>query len=351
MADVRVVVVDDSAAMRALFCDILDQAKGVEVVGVARNADNARDVIAETRPDVLTLDVEMPGMTGMEFLEELMSTKPMPVIMLSSITQEGTGTAEKALQLGAVHCFPKPLHSSPEEFNATVQKLGDVVIKAANGELTGDSEGDSGGGNGYQSDGRIVALACGKDGFETMREVLAAYPSNCQPTLIVVDADKDSVDRAVDTMRPSVACTIRDAHNGAVFEEGIVYLAYNPNFHALVENPQAPQILMVDRDPVGGNRPSADLMFGSFARAKVPVIGGVLYGAGEDGAKGLQMLSAVSATSFVVQPVEYVARERYNAVMALGVDTATVTKQATPNWILDQSNVGDGADPAQDLAA
>ena len=348
MADVKVVVVDDSAAMRALFCDILDQAKGVQVVGVARNADDARDVIEETKPDVLTLDVEMPGMTGMEFLEELMSTKPMPVIMLSSITQAGTGTAEKALQLGAVHCFPKPLHTSPEEFSATVQKLGDVVIKAANGELSG---GEESGGSAYQSDGRIVALACGKDGFETMREVLAAYPSNCPPTLIVLDADKASVDKAVDTMRPSVACTIRDAHNGAVLEEGVVYLAYNANYHAVVDNPEAPQIAMIERDPVGGNRPSADLMFGSIARAKVPVIGGVLFGAGQDGAKGLQMLSAVGATSFVLQPVEYVARERYDAVVALGVDTETITKQAAPDWILDQSNTASGTESAQDLAA
>ena len=124
MSNVKVLVVDDSAAMRALFSEILDEAKGVEVVGLARNVEDAREQIAKLKPDVLTLDVEMPGMTGMEFLAELMQTNPMPVVMLSSVTQDGTGTAQKALELGAYDCFPKPLHTSQEEFTATVAKLG-----------------------------------------------------------------------------------------------------------------------------------------------------------------------------------------------------------------------------------
>jgi len=245
MANVKVIVVDDSAAMRALFCDILDQAKGIDVVGVAKNADEARDKIAELNPDVLTLDVEMPGMTGMEFLEEVMTTNPMPVIMLSSITQAGTGTAEKALQLGAVHCFPKPMHTSPEEFSATVNQLGGIVHKAANGELQSEAGGDgSDGGNtgAYQSDGRLVALASGSDGLDSIRELLAAYPSNCPPTLIVLDAEKDSVERALATMRNSVACAIVDAKDGEMLMPGNVYIAYDTAHHAIVEHPDLPQI-------------------------------------------------------------------------------------------------------------
>ena len=108
MNDARVLVVDDSAAMRALFSDILEQVRGVQVVGTANGAAEARDQIAELKPNVITLDVEMPGMSGIEFLEELMTTNPIPVVMLSSLTQVGTETSLKAYDLGAVECFPKP---------------------------------------------------------------------------------------------------------------------------------------------------------------------------------------------------------------------------------------------------
>ena len=124
MHDARVLVVDDSAAMRALFADILDQTKGVTVVGTARDAADARDQLDELRPNVLTLDVEMPGMSGIEFLEEIMATRPMPVVMLSSLTQSGAETSLKAFELGAVDCFPKPLKATPEQFSKTVGKLG-----------------------------------------------------------------------------------------------------------------------------------------------------------------------------------------------------------------------------------
>ena len=117
MHDARVLVVDDSAAMRALFTDILEQSRNVRVVGVAASAAEARDQIAELNPNVLTLDVEMPGMSGIEFLEEIMADKPMPVVMLSSLTQSGTEVSLRAYDLGAVECFPKPLKATPEQFN------------------------------------------------------------------------------------------------------------------------------------------------------------------------------------------------------------------------------------------
>lgn len=106
MHEARVLVVDDSAAMRALFSDILDQAKNVRVIGTAANATEALEQIESLSPNVLTLDVEMPGMSGMDLLEHLMESRPMPIVMLSSLTQTGTETSLKAFELGAVECFP-----------------------------------------------------------------------------------------------------------------------------------------------------------------------------------------------------------------------------------------------------
>src|SRR3546814_13904427 len=100
----RVLVVDDSITMRALFTDVLEGSSGISVVGAAANADEARDMIAALKPDVLTLDVEMPGKRGLEFMEELMERTTIPVVMLSMLTQKGGKTTLKAWELGAVHC-------------------------------------------------------------------------------------------------------------------------------------------------------------------------------------------------------------------------------------------------------
>lgn len=341
MANVRVLVVDDSAAMRALFCDILDNAKGVTVAGTAKNADEAREQLDAVKPDVLTLDVEMPGMSGMEFLEEVMATRPMPVIMLSSITQAGTGTARRALELGAVHCFPKPLHTSREEFDATVRQLGDIVLKAAAGELKpGGEGGDAGAGGGakYKSDGRIVALACGAAGIETARQVLAAYDAACPPTVVLFDADPGTVDKAVAAMRHSLPCQLDNAVDGVSLEVGKVWLAHDPTRHVIVEAGEPPRLRLVEREPVNGCRPSADLLFGSLARTGLPALGGLLTGSGTDGVRGLAILADTGARVFHQRPADYAPRDRYDAVRAQGTDLADLRQEAIPEWILEQTN-------------
>ncbi len=338
MANVRVLVVDDSAAMRALFCDILDNAKGVSVCGTAKNADEARDQLDALKPDVLTLDVEMPGKSGMEFLEEVMETRPMPVIMLSSITQAGTGTARRALELGAVHCFPKPLHTSREEFDATVRQLGDIVIKAAAGELKpgGGSAGE--GGASYRSDGRIVVLATGAAGIETARQVLAAYDAACPPTIVLFDADPAAVENAVRAMRHSLPCQLGDAVDGVSLEPGKVWLAHDPTRHVIVEPGTPPRLRLVERDPVNGCRPSADLLLGALARSGLPTLGGLLSGGGTDGVRGLNILAEAGGKVFVQRPADYAPSERFDAVKALGLDLAELRQEGIPAWILEQTN-------------
>lgn len=334
MADTRVLVVDDSAAMRALFCDLLDNAKGVEVCGLAKNADEARDKIEELRPDVVTLDVEMPGMSGMEFLEEIMSTRPMPVIMLSSITQEGTGTAQRALDLGAVYCFPKPLHSSREEFDATVRELGGIVIKAGNGELGQD---ESGGEGGFEPNGKIVAMACGSAGIETCKQILAAFPANCPPTILILDADPEMAKNAFQALRNSVACEIEEAIDGMPLKPGRAYLAFDQSRHVIIEAGDPPVIRQIDRDPVNGFRPSADLLFGSLARAQLPAVGGLLVGTGADGAKGLQILGGTDAQTCIQKPADYAPADRFKAAQDLGVNSAALAQNEIAAWALEHT--------------
>ncbi|MGY6550525.1 MAG: response regulator [Erythrobacter sp.] len=336
MANVKVMVVDDSAAMRALFCDILDNAKGVTVCGVAKDAAEARAKIPELRPDVLTLDVEMPGMSGMEFLAEIMATRPMPVIMLSSITQAGTGTAQRALELGAVHCFPKPLHSSGAEYEATIIQLGDIVRRAASGELTAESAGAAAASD-YTPDGSIVVLACGQAGLDAAKQTLAAYPAMCPPTLVLVNGEGAGIAGAVSAMRSALACEIEEAVDGMAVRAGRALIAFDPLRHAIIEPGDPPRIRLVERDPVAGFRPSADLLLGSLARGGVPVVAGLLAGSGADGAKGLQMLGAAGRRVFVQRPSEVLPRDRYDAARALGIDAAELEAQGIAAWLLDHT--------------
>lgn len=338
MPDARVMVVDDSAAMRALFCDILDNAAGVVVCGTASNADEAREKLDELKPDVLTLDVEMPGKSGMDFLAELMAERPMPVIMLSSITQAGTGTAKRALELGAVHCFPKPLHSSREEFDATVQKLGGIVLKAASGELApgGAGEGEEGAGA-YEPGETLVALACGQAGIDPAKRLLASYPANCPPTIVIIDAEPDAVERAITSMAGSLACAVEKVVDGVSLKAGCAYIAFERTHHVIIEAGDPPRLRMIARDPVGGFRPSADLLLGSIARAGVPAIGGLLVGTGRDGAKGLQIFAGAGYQTFIQPPADYAPRDRYEAVRALGLDAQEIKADALALWVLDKT--------------
>lgn len=336
MRDTRVMVVDDSAAMRALFSGILENAKGVSVCGVASSAAEARDMIPDLKPDVLTLDVEMPVMTGMEFLEEIMEKRPMPVIMLSSIAQAGSGTATKALELGAVHCFPKPLRTTPEEFDATVAKLGDIVIRAANGELTsgGDEAVED---PAFEPDGSLVVIACGPAGLDGVKRVVSNYPAQCPSTIIVVDGDRGVVEPVLAELQGLAKCEVAEASDCAPLGPGKVYLAFDRNVHVIVEGGDAPRLRFVPRDPVGGVRPSADLLFGSIARAKVPAHGGLLSGSGADGAKGLQILMQTGGKVFLEDPAEGAPRDRMNAVHALGVAAADMPSDELSKWILGVS--------------
>ncbi|HET9629868.1 MAG TPA: chemotaxis protein CheB, partial [Novosphingobium sp.] len=305
MHEARVLVVDDSAAMRALFSDVLDQAKNVTVVGAAANADDARRQIAELKPNVLTLDVEMPGMSGIEFLAEVMQTAPLPVVMLSSLTQAGTETSLRAYDLGAVECFPKPLKATPEQFAKTVGKLGKIVLAAANSNMRDRSASharrvaDAAAAPAFSWNGHIVAMSASLGGIDALRLVLGDYPANCPPTVIVLNAEPAVVEAFINRITDEAACSVRVASDGAQLTQGVVHIACDPSRHVLFEAGQPPRLRLLDREPVEGARPSANLLYGTIARAGVPALGVVLTGMGEDGAKGLKLLRDAGSDTIV----------------------------------------------------
>jgi two-component system chemotaxis response regulator CheB len=320
MHDARVLVVDDSAAMRALFSDVLEQSRNVVVVGTAANAAEARKQIDALRPNVVTLDVEMPGMSGIEFLAEIMETAPLPVVMLSSLTQSGTETSLKAYELGAVECFPKPLKATPEQFAKTVGKLGKIVLAAANSNVRDRPRHREAAASEtpFAWNGHIVALSASMGGIDALTALFSHWPANCPPTLVVLQAEPAVVETFVARLDKDLRCTVKAAKDGATLTQGTIHIAADPARHAVLEPGQPPKLRLLERDPVEGARPSANLLYGTIARAGLPCVAAVLTGMGEDGAKGLKLLRDGGAHTFVQAPASATVSEAPAAAIAAG---------------------------------
>lgn len=320
MHEARVLVVDDSAAMRALFSDILDQAKNVTVVGAAANAAEARDQIRDLRPNVVTLDVEMPGMSGIEFLEEIMGSNPIPVVMLSSLTQAGTETSLKAYELGAVECFPKPLKATPEQFSKTVGKLGKIVLAAANSNVKDrraprerrvvESN--------FEWNGHILALSASMGGIDALTQLLGDFPEKCPPTVIALNAEPAVVETFIKRMDGELKCSVKAARDATPLVPGTIHIASDPDLHVVIEPGSPPKLRLIDRDPVEGMRPSANLLFGSIARGSIPAAGAVLTGLGSDGAKGLRIMRDAGCKTFSQDRASALVSEAPGAAIDMG---------------------------------
>jgi len=325
MNDARVLVVDDSAAMRALFSDVLEQQRNVTVIGTAASAAEARDQIAQLKPNVVTLDVEMPGMSGIDFLAELMESNPIPVVMLSSLTQSGTETSLRAYELGAVECFPKPLKATPEQFAKTVGKLGKIVLAAANSNVRDRKNGRASAATAearakpaFTWNGHFAAFSTSMGGIDALTQMLAEFPADCPPTVIVLQAEPAVVDTFINRLSGELECKIVLAKDGAALTPGIIHIAADPDKHVVFEPGAPPRLRMVMRDPVDGARPSATLLFGTLARAGVPAVGAVLTGMGADGAKGLRLLRDSGARTFAEDPSTATVGETPAAAVAAG---------------------------------
>jgi len=342
MHEARVLVVDDSAAMRALFSDILDQAKNVRVVGTARSAADAREQIAELKPNVITLDVEMPGMSGIDFLEEIMEKDPLPVVMLSSLTQAGTETSLRAFELGAVECFPKPLKATPEQFAKSVGKLGKIVLAAANSNVrdrkvrTEQKTSEAP----FEWNGHLVAVSASMGGIDALTTMLGQFPGNCPPTLVCLQAEPMVVDTFIKRLDDMLKCHVRPAKDGATLTQGTIYIAADPERHVVVEAGQPPRLRLMERDPVDGARPSANLMFGSIARGAIPTVGAVLTGMGSDGARGLRLLREAGCETFVQDRKTALVSEAPEAVIALDAASREVPLAEMGAAVLARCGIG-----------
>lgn len=298
----KVLVIDDSITMRALFSSALERSKDLVVVGTADGADEAREMIAELRPDVLTLDVEMPGKNGLEFLAEIMETRPMPVIMLSTLTQKGADVSLRAMEIGAVDCFPKPARATPDEFEKIAGALCKMVLTAAKTNMLAKKAPPKPApvAQGYVWDGSVVAVAGGMGGIDAAIEMLAGYPENCPPTIVLQTMQDGLAAPFATKLAASVRPRVELAADGVKLQQGVIYVAADPARHIVIDRWPGGSIRLVDRDPISGCRPSADLLFSVVA--KVAGASGkavILSGAGADGVAGIGALAASGGTALL----------------------------------------------------
>jgi two-component system chemotaxis response regulator CheB len=322
MADkTKVLIVDDSVTMRALFTSALEKSRNIVVLDSAANADEARELIEKLKPDVITLDVEMPGKNGIDFLEEIMATRPMPVIMLSTLTQKGADISLKAMELGAVECFPKPQQASPEEFDKISDKLCKLVVSVSKSNVRAPkpkpaprpAEPDSS----FRWNGAVVAMAASTGGIEAYIECLAGLPANCPPVIILQQMDEGLAVSFGSKLNKAIAPEVKLATDGQKLEQGYVYVAADPATHVVVDRWPGGSIRLLPRDPVKGFRPSADLLFASLAKtAGSRGVAAILTGMGEDGALGIAAIKAAGGQTFCQTKETALVGEVIDAVMA-----------------------------------
>jgi two-component system chemotaxis response regulator CheB len=310
---IRVLIVDDSSLVRQMLTEILNDSPDIEVVGVASDPLFARDRIKALNPDVLTLDVEMPRMDGLTFLSNLMRLRPMPVIMVSSLTEHGAQTTLRALELGAVDFVSKPKADLAGTLRDFSEEICGKVRAAANARVRARSESgppltpklsadavlpSSAGQRNFRTTERIIAIGASTGGTEAIRVVLQALPAD-SPAVVIAQhipaAFSGAFTHRMDTISAMSVCEPKD---GQLIVPGHVYIAPGDR-HLMVDRDGARYLCRLSAGPpVNRHRPSVDVLFRSVAQKAGPnAVAAILTGMGDDGARGLkEMLDAGAAT-------------------------------------------------------
>jgi two-component system, chemotaxis family, protein-glutamate methylesterase/glutaminase len=288
-APARVLVVDDSPTMRGLITAVLSQDPDVSVIGQAGDAMEARAAIKQLNPDVVTLDIEMPNMNGLEFLEKIMKLRPMPVIMVSTMTHRGAEATLAALEIGAFDCVAKPQPGEARPFGELAEKVKAAARSQHRHHAAPHAQPVSAApAADFRVGRKIVAIGSSTGGVEALIAVLQKFPRNCPPTVITQHMPPTFTKSFAERLNRLCAPVVQEATDGARLEIGKIYLAPGGERHLQVSNASAPCCRLVERPPVNGHRPSVDVLFDSVAElAGRNAVGVILTGMGRDGASGL----------------------------------------------------------------
>jgi len=303
MPKTKVIVVDDSALVRSLLSSIINRQTDMECIGTACDPLVAREMIREKNPDVITLDVEMPHMDGLDFLGRLMRLRPMPVVMISTLTEAGADVTMRALELGAVDFVTKPQIGQTEGINALAEQIVEKLRIAAAARVNRRAQGapdalaaapaapKGQAGRSRSAARRLIALGASTGGTEAIRDVLLPLGADSPGVVITQHMPPRFTSSFAQRLDACCALRVREAQDGEVILDGHAYIAPG-GMHLRVESSGGHFIARVDdAAPVNRHRPSVDVLFESVARAAGPhCVAALLTGMGNDGAQGLRRI-------------------------------------------------------------
>lgn len=312
---IRVIVVDDSALVRSLLAEIINRQRDMECIGTANDPLIAREMIREMNPDVITLDVEMPRMDGIDFLGRLMRLRPMPVVMISTLTERGAEVTMKALELGAVDFVAKPRVGLASGLNELASQIVDKIRVAAVAQVrraAAPAPGAAGGGAaapvaaapsallGRLSTEKIIAIGASTGGTEAIREVLVHMPPDSPAIVITQHMPPGFTTSFAARLNSLCQITVKEASNGERILPGHAYIAPGgTQFH--INRSGANYVAVVDDGPpVNRHKPSVEVLFKSVAAvAGRNAFGIMLTGMGNDGAAAMREMRDAGSYNYV----------------------------------------------------
>ncbi len=357
MKRIRVLIIDDSALIRQLLTEILNGDPQIEVVGAAPDPYVAREKIKALAPDVLTLDVEMPRMDGITFLGNLMRLRPMPVVMISSLTEKGADVTLQALELGAVDYLAKPrldvahgIQEYSEEIRAKVKMAAGVSIAALRRGASRPMRTDVApplnadavlrpvsSVSHLQTTDQIVAIGASTGGTEAIREVLCMLPADAPGIVITQHIPAEFSGPFTRRLDSLCAMSVVEACDGQQILPGHAYVAPGGR-HLLVRRSGARYLCSInDGPPVNRHRPSVDVLFRSVAQAAgLNAVGVLLTGMGQDGAQGLKEMLEAGASTLAQDEATSVVWGMPGSAWQLGAAQALVPLRSVAAAVLER---------------
>jgi two-component system chemotaxis response regulator CheB len=340
---IKVLIVDDSALIRSVMSEIVNSQPDMEVVATAPDPLVARELIKKHNPDVLTLDVEMPKMDGLDFLEKLMRLRPMPVLMVSSLTERGSEITMRALELGAVDFVTKPKISIQSGMREYADMIADKIRGAARARIAPRSRTPQPASTQLSalrspliSSEKLIIIGASTGGTEAIREFLMQMPSDCPGILIaqhMPEGFTTSFAKRLDSL--CKISVVESAGNERVLP-GHAYIAPGHSHLLLVRSGANYMTRIEQSPPVNRHRPSVDVLFRSAAQAAGKnAVGVILTGMGKDGAAGMLEMREAGAHNFAQDEASCVVFGMPREAIAIGAAHEVGPLQALPRLVLD----------------
>ena len=326
----KVLVVDDSALIRQILSEIIKSEPDMTLVGAAPDAFVAKKLVLEKSPDVITLDIEMPKVDGLRFLEVLMNARPTPVVMISTLTEKGADATLRSLELGAIDFVAKPKIGVAQGMAEYHELIVDKIRTAARSKVKKASPAKTASVNkvSYSGTEKLIAIGASTGGTEAIKEVLRTFPANAPATVITQHMPAGFTSTYARRLDSVCQMQVKEAKGGERLLPGQAYLAPGDKHMEIERSGADYRIRLTDGPRVSGHKPSVDVLFNSLCKsAGNNAIGVLLTGMGSDGAIGLQELFNAGCETFcqdeascIVFGMPKVAIEKGAAKQVLSLD-------------------------------